>query len=311
MTDAEKEAMKTRSRHPLPVIGTVFGALIFAGTLAGCGSDNLALHAATTPTPSAAVGTGTGNPRPGVAGAGAVVQVQPAPIGAVGVAASAPATSSAVIPIQPPAAAPTNAQRGIQVTGTGQVEARPDEAIIDVGVQTRAATAQEAQANNNATMQSVISAIKALNVPDKDIRTSGVSLFPIIERNNTVTGYNASNSVSVTVENIDQTGVILDAAVKAGANTSTSVRFAFKDETALRNKALTAAAADARSKAQALAGSLGLQISSVESVTEGQVNIPRPFVAAAGVAASNAAPSVPIEPGQQSVTAEVTIVFGY
>ncbi|MGH2457494.1 MAG: SIMPL domain-containing protein [Chloroflexota bacterium] len=303
--------MKTRSGRSRSLIGATLGGLLLAGTLVGCGSDSLALRAATVPTPAAVVsGAATGSGQGARAG-GALVQVQPAPISAVGVASAAPAGVSLAVPNEPATAAPAGAQHGIQVTGNGEIQARPDQAIVDVGVQTRATTAQEAQANNNTTMQAVINAIKTMNVPDKDIRTSGVSLYPIIEQNNLVSGYNASNSVIVTVENIDQTGAVLDAAVKAGANTSTSVRFGFKNETTLRNQALAAAAADAKSKAQALASALGLQISGVESVTEGQVIIPRPFIAAAGVRSAAAAPSVPIEPGQQSVTAEVTVVFGY
>ncbi len=300
--------MKTKSRHSLAFIGTAMGALLFAVGLVGCGPDSLTLRAATTPTPAAAVNGSSGAARVAVAGPAPVVQAQPAPITAVGVPSAAPARVSAAIVSQPPVA--SSAPRGIQVTGNGEIEARPDEAIVEVGVQTRAATAQEAQATNNTTMQSVLNAIKALNIPDKDIRTTGVSLYPIIDRNNTVSGYNASNNVMVTVENIDQTGTVLDAAVKAGANTSTSVQFTFKDQTGLRNQALAAAAADAKSKAQALASALGLQVTGVESVTEGQVVIPRPFAASAATA-SAAAPSVPIEPGQQAVTAQVTIVFGY
>jgi uncharacterized protein YggE len=83
-----------------------------------------------------------------------------------------------------------------------------------------------------------------------------------------------------------------------------------KNDTQVRDQALQAAAADAKSKATALAGALGLQISSVQSVSEGVVatpiNVPRVAAAAQG-----AAPSVPVEPGEMTVTAQVTVVFGY
>jgi uncharacterized protein YggE len=89
------------------------------------------------------------------------------------------------------------------------------------------------------------------------------------------------------------------------------VRFGFKDETKLRNQALAAAATDARGKADALAGALGLQISGIESVAEGSVSMPVPLpVRALGVASAAPVPA-PIEPGQLEVTAQATIIFGY
>lgn len=308
----ELEGMNVKAHAKSTIVGTALGALLLAGALAGCASDGLALHAATTPTPNGALS----NAAPGgatVAGTGAIARgqvasAQPLP----GVAAVAPAAVNASVAVAPlPQTATGAPMRGISVNGTGRVEARPDQAIVQAGVSTRAQTAQQAQADNNQAMQSVINAIKGLGIPDKDVQTSGVSLYPVITENNTVSGYNATNSVSVTVENVDQAGAVLDAAIKAGANTASGIRFGFKDETALRNRALAAAAADARSKADALAAALGLQISGVQAVSEGQVNIPIPLASPRAASAAQAAPSVPIEPGEQTITAEITIVFSY
>jgi uncharacterized protein YggE len=160
-------------------------------------------------------------------------------------------------------------------------------------------------------MQSVIAAIKGLGIPDKDIQTQGVALYPIYDQGQAITGYNATNNVVVTVENVDQIGKVLDTAIQAGANQATNVQFGFKDETKLRNQALAAAAADARGKADALAGALGLQISGIESVAEGNVSYPMPLAPRALGVASAASVPAPVEPGQLAVTAQVTIVFGY
>ena len=158
-------------------------------------------------------------------------------------------------------------------------------------------------------MQAVISALKGMGIPDKDIQTSGISLYPVIGQNQNVTGYNASNNVTVIVENVDQTGAVLDAAVKAGANTASNVRFGFKDDTAVRNKALAAAAADARTKADALARALGLKVTGIESVSEASTSSPVPLPVAS--TAAGAAAAVPVEPGELSVSARVTIVFSF
>ena len=212
-----------------------------------------------------------------------------------------------ILPIATPGAVPV---RGIIVTGSGQVDAPPDRAFVTAGVQTRGRTAQEAQNDNNQTMQAVITAIKAVGIPDKNIQTVGVSLYPTSDQGQVITGYNASNEVDVTVDQITLAGAVLDAAVKAGANQSAGVRFGLKDQTTARNQALAAAATDARSKATALATALGLQITGVESVSEQNVNVPT-FSPPRAFAGAAVAQSVPIEPGQLTVSAQVTIVFGY
>jgi uncharacterized protein YggE len=241
--------------------------------------------------------------------------IAPAPL----IASAAPASAAqgfgggaaiqpqVILPIATPGAVPV---RGIIVTGSGQVDAPPDRAFVTAGVQTRGRTAQEAQNENNLTMQAVIAAIKAVGIPDKSIQTIGVSLYPTTDQGQVITGYDASNEVDVTIDQISQAGAVLDAAVKAGANQSAGVRFGLKDQTTARNQALAAAATDARSKATALATALGLQITGVESVSEQNVNVPT-FSPPRAFAGAPAAQSVPIEPGQLTVSAQVTIVFGY
>ena len=302
------------------VAGILATTLLFGGALSGCSIGGAVAQPTNTP-PAA-------NPQP------AISQLATVPAG--GVTAEAPAAEpgrgvavpeSRAVPPAPAMVAPAvgavapsyvppvtgsapMVDKGIAVTGVGQVSARPDKAVVSAGVQTRALTAQEAQASASQTMQAVIDAIKALGIAERDIQTSGVSLYPVIEESNVVSGYTASNTVTVTVQDVSQAGAVLDAVVKAGANVAGGVTFGFQEEEGLRNQALAAAAVDARSKAEALAGALGLKISGVESVSEGAVDVPRPFYGPQPLAAESA-PAVPIEPGEQTVTAQVTVVFGY
>jgi uncharacterized protein YggE len=297
--------MSSPFRWPLGMLTAGLAAMIL---VVGCASSTPSLQSvADTPTP-ATVATSGGQPAPALGGTGRAVGVPAVAPAAAGVAASNPnvAAQPAIVPVATPGAVLPS---GIQVTGTGQVSARPDEAIVSAGVQTRATTAQTAQSENNQTMQAVIAAIKGLKIPDKDVQTTGVALYPVTDDKGDVTGYNASNTVTVTVENVDQAGAVLDAAVRAGANNAGNVRFALKNQSGLRNQALAAAAADARSKADALAAALGLKITGVSSVVEGSTSAP--IYRVPQVAAAAAAPSVPIEPGQLQVTADVTIVFSY
>ncbi|HLZ07323.1 MAG TPA: SIMPL domain-containing protein [Chloroflexota bacterium] len=250
-------------------------------------------------------------PPPGPVGNGSSSAVVGAPaVSGLGRAqpAAAPMSSVASFP-QPIAPAPAaDAVHGIVVSGSGRVNLRPDQATVTAGVQTQGRTAQEAQTENNQSMNAVVAAIKGLGIPDKDIQTVGVSLYPMFNQGQTVSGYTASNNVSVLVENVDQAGPVLDAVVKAGANESSNVQFGLKDETAARNQALALAATDARSKADALAGALGLKITGVQSVSESSGSNPI-VVSPMAMTSAPSAPTIPIQPGELGVTAQVTIVF--
>lgn len=209
-----------------------------------------------------------------------------------------------------PALAPS--PKGIVVVGVGTAHAAPDSASITVGVQTEAQTAKEAQEKGNATMAAVVASIKSLGIPEKDIQTSGVGLWPMTERENRVTGYRASNSVTVQVQDVSKVGPVLDAAVAAGANTAGNVRFGLKDPSAAQRQALDAAAKDAQGKADAIAKALGVRIKAVDSAVEEVTGGPVPvaealraeFEAAGGM-------GVPVQPGELAVTTRLRITCSY
>src|SRR4051812_40761828 len=107
--------------------------------------------------------------------------------------------------------------RTITVMGEGMVKAKPDRAGFSFGVNTQAPTAREASADNARAMQKLIAALKAAGVADDDLQTEQVSVWPSSDSNGSVTGYTATNSVSVEVP-IGRAGPIADAATEAGAN---------------------------------------------------------------------------------------------
>ena len=283
------------------VIGAI-AVLGIAAAVVSCGPSPFGLQsaAARTPVAQSSIGAPSGQVAPGAG--------QPA--AAVPLASAARSSYAQTNPPIQVTSGVSQEPHGILVTGTGSASGQPDQAIVTTGVQTRAATAQDAQSQNNQTMQAVISAIKAQGISDKDIQTSGISLYPVIGQGNVVTGYNASNNVTVTIEKIDQAGAVLDAAVKAGANTAGNIRFELKDETALQNKALATAAADARSRANALAAALGVHVTGIQSISETSSSTPIPYRLAASQAAASSA-SVPVQPGQVTATAQVTILFSF
>lgn len=202
---------------------------------------------------------------------------------------------------------PQPALAGITVNGMGAVTTRPNRAELSFGVVSQATTARAAVATNAAEMRRVIDALKAAGIDADDIQTQQVSLFPRnSEEGETIVGYTAQNTVSARVEDLGRTGVVIDAAVAAGANSVSGPTLSRSDSTELYRTALRAALADARAKAQTLAAASGLPLGSVRNVVESGSS-PGPLPIAQEDAARTAAP--PIEPGTQRLEATVTVTF--
>ena len=103
-------------------------------------------------------------------------------------------------------------ERSITVTGEGKITVKPDTASLNLGVQVTASTATEALSRANASAASLIASLKAIGIADADIATSGLSIYPQHNSKNTISGYQASNNVTVTVREIGRTGELIDAA---------------------------------------------------------------------------------------------------
>ena len=199
-----------------------------------------------------------------------------------------------------------SAAHSITVSGNGAVATTPNQAVFNFGVSTQGKTAVQALASNSAAIQKVIDALEGAGVTSDSLQTSSVSLSSqTSDDGSTVTGYTASNSVTVTISSIGKAGAIVDVAVKAGANQVDGPNLTVADQSALYDRALKAAIADARSKAQVLADASGLDVGAVSSVEEDGSSSPVTYDTA------KAAPSagVPIEAGTQQVTASVTVTF--
>lgn len=209
------------------------------------------------------------------------------------------------------ASAQTPTPPGITVTGMGVVKGTPDIAFITVGVESNQATAQEAQREAADKINAALDKIRSLGVADKDIQTTGLNLAPVYDRNGTtITGYRATNQLRITVQDINRTGELLDAAVSAGANRGGQIQMGFKDDTKLRQDALDAAVRSAQDKAGVVAKALGVALGSVESVSEESVSGPvAPAMLGAPVAPQGGAPS-PVLPGEISITAQVRVTYG-
>ncbi len=191
----------------------------------------------------------------------------------------------------------------IAVSGHGTVTTVPDRASFDFTVETHAATATGAIARTSDAAAALAQAAKNAGVAAADLQTSQLSLDPQTNEDGTqVIGYVASTTVTAKTT-LEKAGPLVDAAVKAGATGVSGPSLSRSDSDALYRDALKAAVADARQKAAALAAAGGLTLGEVQSLSEGGAATPLPF------AAKTADAGVAIEPGTQTVEADVSVVF--
>jgi hypothetical protein len=224
---------------------------------------------------------------------------------------------SAVAVVRPPAVETgTNASpKTIQVTGTATLSAPPDEALLNLAVESRGATATEATANNAASMSEVMGALASTGVTNDSIQTVSYTLTPIYENNvnqsapSIIIGYTALNAIQVTVKDLGSIGKIIDQTTSAGVNEVQGITFTLSDTdlAALQKQALQLAVQDADGQAKAMATTLGINITGPISVTPGYTFQPTNY---SRLAAASAA-ETPIQPGTLQVTATVQVTYQF
>jgi uncharacterized protein len=209
----------------------------------------------------------------------------------------------------------TATERTIRVTGMGEAHAQPDEARLMFAVETTGATAQAAGRENAQLMDRVIAALVAAGVPRGDIETRGYSLHPMYahdegRREPRITGYRAANQVVLRTGEMDRVGTFIDAALGAGANRMDGIVFQLRNSAPTQAVALRSAVESARASAETIAAALGVQLGRVLDASTTSEPV-RPYPAMAEVAMRMQADSAPtpIQPGEQTVRAQITLVF--
>lgn len=199
----------------------------------------------------------------------------------------------------------------ITVTGNGQVMADPDEATVRLGVTKQAATAADAQNQANQVMQGLLSRIEGLGIQERDIRTTRLMVNPVYSQTGTVptiVGYRASSLISVRLTDFVLVGKVIDASIAVGGNTLEGVSFGLRNDLPSRLEALQEAAVEAKAKAEALAEALGVKLGALYEVVEGGASwSPMPGMEMARGAVAGT--PTPVEPGQITVTASVTVKY--
>lgn len=216
------------------------------------------------------------------------------------------------------ASAATNAPAIATLDGTllsvsAQAEARrtPDIAVLSTGVVTQAADANAAMRANAEQMNKVVAAIRAAGIEARDVQTSGINLNPQYRyaenQPPTITGYQASNTVNITVRDIARLGKILDALVATGANQVNGPSFDVEDKESALDEARRAALEKAQARASMYAKSLGMQVRRIVSISEGgRIDVPVPMMRMKAMAADA---ETSVSPGENVLSMNLDVVF--
>ncbi len=192
-----------------------------------------------------------------------------------------------------------------------------DELQLKIGVVTLGMTAEEALAENNYKMQGVVANLESLNLTKGDYETSHFSINPTYTPypknppenwKPSINGYEVTNTILIHTPKLDMAGKIIDMSNRAGANSITDIKFGLRNSRDYWTEALAAAGSNAVKDAQAIAGSTGVRLGRVLSITLNHTQVSSPHLNIASFARSaEAAP--PIEPGEVSITANVTLIY--
>jgi len=204
--------------------------------------------------------------------------------------------------------------RVISLNGHGEVKAKPDMAVINVGVTTQAQTAREALTENSKAMEKILATLKAAGIEAKDIQTSNFSVNPRYQYdpNNVqpprVIGYDVSNTLAVSVRKLATLGEVLDKVVSEGSNQINGIMFAIADTGKLEDEARKLAFADAERKAKLYAEATRITLGQIMSLSEGNIQPPQPVFYGKAMRADSAS-AVPVAEGEQTVAIDVNVTW--
>jgi uncharacterized protein YggE len=167
-------------------------------------------------------------------------------------------------------------RRPPSVTAIGEavINAEPDLAEIDIGVVTQARSAPDAAKENAEKLARVSAAVKKLVGKDDEVKTASYSLSPTYRYPQggkpEITGYIATNVLHIKTGNLANVGKLIDVSMQAGANAINRLTFTLKDEHAAQLKALRLASQKAKAKAEEIASAVGLKVTRILAVAEGE-----------------------------------------
>ena len=205
----------------------------------------------------------------------------------------------------------TNSSDTFQVSGVGKAAAAPDSAKVTIGVIKTSLTLSDTQSKTNQAADQVISAIKKLGVPEKNIKTINYSVNPNYDNEGQkITGYTVNQTLEVKSD-IDKINQVIDAGTANGANVTSGVEFILNDDkrTELENQARKEAVEKAKKKAEGLAKAAGIKLGRITNVTESSGTEPRPVFLETKANQPIPETQTNITPGENNISVTVTLSY--
>lgn len=203
--------------------------------------------------------------------------------------------------------------RILTVTGSGVIEVSPNYVQLRVEVRTEGKELQQTQTENAEIMNRVIQSLLALNIPRENIQTAAFNIFPqydFLEGKQVFRGYEVTNAITVKLSDIDKAGIVIDTAVANGANSVSSIQFGLDSPELVYQQALQRALQNAQLNAQTIAQTMKLALYPQPiSIVEEQQQIGPERYKTLSLASSQM--GTPIEQGEISISATVTVKFQY
>lgn len=235
--------------------------------------------------------------------------------GALGLLLATATAAPAVLAQTPPPSADSMFQATtLNLSAYGEVRVAPDKATINIAVQNEAPTAAAALSANAVKMNEVMAALKKAGIADKDIQTSGLNLnaqYDYVQNEPPkLRGYQAANQVTITVNDLTKLGAVVDATVKAGANTINGISFGLKDPTVAENAARELAVKALQAKAGLYAKATGFRMGRLVTLSEGGgYSPPSPMPVMAYARMEKASDSTSVSGGELSVRIDITGLY--
>ena len=207
--------------------------------------------------------------------------------------------------------------RTIVVIGDAQISARPDKAVITLGARHSAKSAADALAKTSEAVRAILSRMEKMGIDSKDMQTSSLNLNPVWQQSSRgengeplpPIGFEAFNTVQVTLRDLTKLGDVLDSVTREGANSFSGFRFGLIDPSPVQDEARKGAVAEARRKAELYAAASGVTLGDVLLITEelgsGSGGFPPPMMEMSAARSS----SVPIAQGEVIQSASVKVIF--
>jgi len=201
--------------------------------------------------------------------------------------------------------------RTITGSSTGTAAGVPDTATIRLGADSRGTSATEALANNAQRVEGVTNALKFVGVPERDIQTSNISMYPTFDNHGRITGYTVSTRMTAKTHDVPNAGKVIDAAAKLGGDDLRvdSIELSIEDTGPVVRQARTRAVVAAHDQAAQLAAAAHVHLGAVRTIVEERDSVPTGVSFAANGLVRDQAAAIPVSAGTQDMQIHVKVVY--